>query len=457
MERDIKEAWHRMKREIGANAGRRSVAHSRLLAALGVLAACLALATGTGTVFATPSGPGLSVSPGEAAPGKTVTVKGSPEKNPYGPGDQIVIGYAQGDCSNGVTAINGATGTADGKGNISINVTIPTTDPGSYVLCVTDQSRGDTTPEPVPFQVLPAPSITISSPINSGQPITVTGKGFVSPDSTSGGGSIEITYGTGTSATGCENVGVAKVDAGTDGSFSTQFNAPAVTTDTPITVVAVEPQGSCGKTNPAPTAQGSAKGTIVAPVVAASIDVTGPVDSGAAVKVTGQHFQAGAQVQVLYGAQGSDGCATNVGTANVGADGTFTLNFAAPNESKDTHLTVAAVQPTGKCAQPTKKATKDLLVRGQSGGLPFPPQYCLIGLLLLLLLLLLLFLLFRGRRKDEPVTIEERDRVIANPNAPSGAPGSALVDRQIIARDARGKEVVIAEEVTTVSEDEELS
>ena len=159
MERDIKEAWHRMKREIGANAGRRSVAHSRLLAALGVLAACLALATGTGTVFATPSGPGLSVSPGEAAPGKTVTVKGSPEKNPYGPGDQIVIGYAQGDCSNGVTAINGATGTADGKGNISINVTIPTTDPS---------------PVPLPTSLVVKNGSKILSMISGGIPLPVS-------------------------------------------------------------------------------------------------------------------------------------------------------------------------------------------------------------------------------------------------------------------------------------------
>src|SRR5262249_4628033 len=130
---------------------------------------------------------------------------------------------------------------------------------------------------------------------------------------------------------------------------------------------------------------------------------------------------------------------------------------AAPKEDSDTHLTVTAVQPTGNCAQATTKATADLMVRKQSIGWPFPPQYCLIGLVLLLLVLLLLFLLFRGRRQDEPVTIEERDRVIANPNAPGGTGGAPLVDRQIIARDARGKEVVIAEEITTVSEDEELS
>lgn len=83
---------------------------------------------------------------------------------------------------------------------------------------------------------------------------------------------------------------------------------------------------------------------------------------------------------------------------------------------------------------------------------------CCIGALLLLLLLLLLFMVFRRRKQDEPVTIEERDRVVVNPNSPGGpggAGGSAMIDRQIIARDARGKEVVIAEEVTTVEEEEE--
>jgi hypothetical protein len=92
-------------------------------------------------------------------------------------------------------------------------------------------------------------------------------------------------------------------------------------------------------------------------------------------------------------------------------------------------------------------------------GIPIA-AYCVIGLLLLLLLLLLLFLLFRGRRKDQPEVIVERDRVVARPNArgaggPGGPSATALVDRQIVARGPRGKEVVIAEEVTTVEEAEE--
>lgn len=455
-----------MKRESGVNvAGRARVPHAsglpRVLAARATLAVCLAvclaLVGGVGTVLATPHGPGLSVTPGGATPGESVTVNGSPKDNGFSPGDKIVIGIGTTDCSGATTV---ATGTADGAGNVNISVTVPSTaTPGDHVLCVTDQTKGNGPPNQVPFRVLAPASITVSSPIASGGTVTVTGKGFL-PAGDPLGGPVAISYGTGTSATGCETVvsGSPAVNVGTDGSFTYTFNAPAVTTNTPITIIAVEPQGTCGKSNPGgPILQGKATGTINAPQVPASLTVSSPVDSGAAVTVSGKNYQPGAQVQVLYGPQGSDGCATNIGTANVGSDGGFNLQFAAPNESNDTHLTVAAVQPAGKCAQATTKATADLLVKKQSGLQFPPPQYCLIGLVLLLLLLLLLFLLFRGRRQDEPVTIEERDRVIANPSGQSGTGGAPLVDRQIIARDARGKEVVIAEEITTVSEDEELS
>lgn len=441
-----------MKNKIGAKTGARVRApgahrHIHWLAALATLAVCVALWGTTGIVFAGVRDYGLTVSPGKGPAGTTVTVSGGK----FGPGDHITIGIAQGNCSSGSTTISGASGTAGSDGSVSITVTVPNLAPGSYVICATDQETPGHDTNPPPFTVLAVPTITVSSPINSGQPVTVKGSGF---QKTGDGGSVDVSYSIGTDVTGCTTA-IQTVNPD-DGTFSITFNAPAVTSDTTITIVAVQPQGTCGKT-PGPTVQAKATGTVVAPVVPATINVDGPVNSGAATTVTGKHFQPGSQVQVLYGAQGSNGCANNIGTANVGSDGNFTLQFAAPNETKDTHLTVAAVQPSGRCEQATKKATADLLVHGQSSPFPFPPQYCLIGLLLLLLLLLLLFLLFRGRRKDEPVTIEERDRVVPNPNAPPGTPGSALVDRQIIARDAHGKEVVIAEEVTTVSEDEELS
>jgi hypothetical protein len=412
---------------------------------LSTLAVCLALWTATGTVFADVGDYGLKVSPGKGTPGTSVSVSGGQ----FGPGNQISIGYAQGSCANGVTSIAGATGTADGNGAVSISVSIPSLAPGTYVLCATDAQKPGHDTNPPSLTVLGQPTITVSSPINSSQPVTVTGQGF---QTTGQGGSVDVSYSLGTDVNGCTTA-VQTVNPD-NGSFTVTFNAPAVTADTPITIIAVQPQGTCGKT---PTVQAKAAGTVLAPVTPATVSVTSPANSGGTATVSGKNFQPGSQVQVSYGKQGSGGCATNLGTTSVGTNGSFSLQIAVPNESSDTHLDVTAAQPSGQCATATKKATADLLVKAQSSPFPFPPQYCLIGLLLLLLLLLLLFLLFRGNRKNQPVTIEERDRVVPNPNAPPGAPNSALVDRQIFARTGRGKEVLIAEEVTTVSEDEDMA
>jgi hypothetical protein len=76
----------------------------------------------------------------------------------------------------------------------------------------------------------------------------------------------------------------------------------------------------------------------------------------------------------------------------------------------------------------------------------------LLLLVLVLLLLLLLFLLLRWRDKQQPVTIEERDRVVVNANRQGGGTGTAQVERQIVARDARGNVTPIAEEVYTSQE-----
>jgi hypothetical protein len=448
-----------MKRDFIADMGGHQLARgprgrSGLIATVGVVFAFALCASFGGTAYASGPGPSptphdLTLTPGAGMSGATITATGSR----YGNGDQIIIGYTTtGNCS-AATPIPGATATADGGGNVSVSVVIPSgITPGDYTLCGNDQTTHENTPFQAPLTVLQAPTLTVTQPIVAGQPVTVTGANFLDPTAKFGG-TIDILYGTGTGSTGCTTAIQSGV-ASSSGSFTATFNAPMVTTSTPITIVAVEPTGTCGKSDSGgPTLQGTFTGTITVPV-APTLSITSPVDSGKAVSVTGKGFKSGDPIEVLYGAQGSNGCANSVATATADANGNFSTHFNAPVETSDTHLTVAAVQPKGACAQsPAIKLQKDMLVKGQQQTIPI--QYCLIGLLLLLLLLLLLFLLFRGRRKEEPVTIEERDTVVTPDRTGGQAGGQALVDRQIVARDARGKEYVIAEEVTTVQEDEE--
>lgn len=424
-------------------------------ARIGVLSALIAPALVlalVGTAFADGGGkPSISVNPGQGTTGTSVTVTG----DSLPPGDPIVIGYASGSCSGAVTPINGATGTTDSTGSVSVTFTWPASAAGEYVICATDQKTHSTHQSQQSFQVLPQPTITISGPVYSGQSVTVTGAHFL-PTGSQNGGSVDVLYGDG-GTNGCANsVGTATVNA--DGSFSFKFNAPNTDTNKTITIVAVQPQGTCGQTNPGPLLQAQANAT-VSP--AATIKVNDPITSGGQATVTGQHFlPAGSIVEVDYGlGKGANECATTAGTATVNPDGSFSVTFKVPSVNSDTPIAVVAVEPQGACAQPQLRAATAATIKAQPT--PFPwLQYCLIPLLLLLLLLLLLFLVFRRRKKEEPVTIEERDRVYVSPNAAgsgrSGAGGgTALIDRQIVARDARGKEVVIAEEVTTVEEEEE--
>lgn len=209
----------------------------------------------------------------------------------------------------------------------------------------------------------------------------------------------------------------------------------------------------------------------------ATITMPDSVETQAQVTVKGQNFlPAGSTVEVRYGKKGSNGCDTVAGTATVNQDGTFTVTFLAPFTTDDETITVTAVVPQGSCAGGfTLQAQRDLVVKAKAkvittpvptvtpaAGFPFFPTnpvmgvvYCLVGLLLLLLLLLLVLLLVRRRRKDEPVAIEEHDQVVVNSRGASGAgaAGNVQVQRQIVARDARGNVTPVAEEVYTSSED----
>jgi hypothetical protein len=410
---------------------------------IGALCGALLLVVMTASLaLATPiAQPTLSISPNSAPPGASVTVIG----NNFAPGTSIVIGYTQGDCTS-ATAITGASGTAGADGSVNITFVWPTTDAGAYYVCATDPNSHNSTRSKDPIQVVAPPTLTVSAPVYSGQPVTVTGAHFA-PSTANGGGSVDVSYG---GTDGCATpAGTATV--GSDGSFSVTFNAPHADSNTPITIVAVEPQGTCGKH---PVFQAKANAT-VSPLP--SISVSSPLNAGQNATVTGQNFlPAGAGISISYGASGSDGCATSLGSATAGADGSFSFTFKVPDVSSDKSVVIAATSPLSSCASPKLKATASATFKATKTTPP-PPflEYCLIGLLLLLLLLLLLFLIFRRRKEDEPVTIEERDRVFT-PSSGSGAPqGSAMIDRQIVARDRRGKEYVIAEEVTTVEEEEE--
>src|SRR5579875_958308 len=235
-----------------------------------------------------------------------------------------------------------------------------------------------------------------------------------------------------------------------------------------------------------------------------------PVASSAQVTVKGSNFLLGNAntVEILYGAQGTNGCATSAGTANVNSDGTFTFTFNAPFESQNTNLVVTAVEPAQTCTSgPTLSAQAPLQVQagsasgtptpggttgtatptpngstgnntptpaatstptggtstnGNGGGNPLGPiidlftkgpgiLYCLIGLLALLLLLLLLLLFARRRRQNQPATIQEQDSTTVNS---SGGAGQATVQRNIDAVDPRtGRRTRIAEEVTNFDEE----
>lgn len=221
-----------------------------------------------------------------------------------------------------------------------------------------------------------------------------------------------------------------------------------------------------------------------------AITINGPVQAGQPVQVSGKNFlPGGGTVEVLYGPDGSNGCANSQGTADVGSDGSFAFTFNAPFTSSNETIVVTAVEPQSTCGEsPVLQASANVQITAAAAATPtaaptattaaptatppgngtglvvWPPSgpwtvvYCLIGLLALLLLLLLLLLLARRRRKDEPEVIREQDRVVVAPNAAgaagAGQGGQATVQRDVYAQNPRtGQRTPIAEEVTSVQEE----
>ena len=92
--------------------------------------------------------PMVSITPGTAPAGASVVVTGTNFK----PGSSIVIGYTTGDCTTNVTAITGASATADGSGNVTVTFNWPATDTGTYYICATDPSSDTTVRSSGPLQ-----------------------------------------------------------------------------------------------------------------------------------------------------------------------------------------------------------------------------------------------------------------------------------------------------------------
>lgn len=447
---------HQGDKRSGPHGGLMTWRRVRSRVAVPALIAILAVLALTGPALAGGGGGagGFTISPTSGTAGTTVSLHGTnlPASTTY------TIGYTtSSDCSGTVTTIKGASGTTDGTGSVTISFQWPNTPKGSYYICAFDPT-GHGHRSANPFVSLGgAPSIKVTNPATAGQTVTVTGKGFLP-----GGGTVEVLYG---GSNGCAT-STGTTTVGADGTFTATFTAPFESTGTSITVAAVEPQGSCAQS---PTLHATAT-TIVEPASVTTptppppapnptISVSQPIQSNQPVTVTGHGFlPAGTTVEILYSTTSTSGCSTHVGTATSDASGNFTTQFTAPYELADTPITIAAVAPQGACGKSNPAPNLSATVSGTVKGSPPPiATYCVIGLILLLLLLLLLFLLFRRRKKDEPVTIEERDRVfVPDQSGAGGNPNAmAVVDRQIVARDAKGREVVIAEEVTTVEEDEE--
>lgn len=308
-----------------------------------------------------------------------------------------------------------------------------------------------------------SPTVTFtpgSGPV--GTHITFNGANFKSGDN------ITIGYSAGPCGTGVTSIAGASGSVGSDGNISIPFVWPPTDKGT-YYVCAVDTTNGQTYTSKT-TFQVLSKDP-------ATITMPDSVETQSPVTVQGANFlPAGSTVEVRYGKKGSNGCDTVAGTATVNQDGTFTVTFNAPFTSDDETITVTAVVPQGSCAGGyTLQAQRDLTIKAKakivptpvptatpSAGFPFLPTngvmavvYCLVGLLLLLLLLLLVLLLVRRRRKDEPVAIEEHDHVVVNSRGASGAgaAGNVQVQRQIVARDAKGNVTPVAEEVYTDSED----
>ncbi len=321
------------------------------------------------------------------------------------------------------------------------------------------------------------PGVTVSpasGPV--GTNVTLSGNGFHVGDN------ILVGYSTGNCSSSVITIAKASGAVGGDGKFTIPFVWPSTQIGS-YTLCAIDQTNN--------TSYPSATKFQVLSPNPPTITVNGPVTSGQPVQVTGANFlPGGGTAEVRYGSAGSNGCANDGATVTVNSDGSFTATFTAPYTAADTTIVVSAVEPQGSCGgSPVLQAQTNVSVKAAavpivtvtatttpvvsppappSQALPWPPTwppsgawtvvYCLIGLLLLLLLLLLIFLLVRRRRKDEPVTIEERDSVVINSSAASSAAGTAgmgrmTLQRDIIARDAKGRETPIAEEIYSTEEE----
>jgi hypothetical protein len=186
----------------------------------------------------------VSISPDSGPVGAHLTVTGEHFKA----GDPIQVGYTTADCTT-MTTIGGATGTTGHDGSFTIGVIWPNTQQGSFTVCAQDTATGKNYPSPNPYNVLSAaaPALTVSpQTIHSQDTVTVTGANFLPA-----GGSVEVLWGPqggGGAARGdiCAN-SIGK-PTNTGGKFALTFQAPYAGSDMPITVIAVSPAGSCGRT-----------------------------------------------------------------------------------------------------------------------------------------------------------------------------------------------------------------
>lgn|GEM_PF-3452580 len=93
---------------------------------------------------------------------------------------------------------------------------------------------------------------------------------------------------------------------------------------------------------------------------------------GGSVAITGSNwYPTGTQVEVLYGAQGSQGCDNQLAVLTSQSNGVVQGTFTAPNVTTATTITVAAISPQGSCSTaqgPTLRVVASLpLSPGPSG------------------------------------------------------------------------------------------
>ena len=178
------------------------------------------------------------------------------------------------------------------------------------------------------------------------------------------GDTITIGYTTGTCSPNVTTISGATGTVAGDGSINISFTWPATGTGD-FTLCAIDGSNAYPSSNKFHVTSANAP----------AITVTSPVNAGGQVTVKGTNFLLtnGGTVEVLYGPQGGNGCATSAGTTPINADGTFTLTFNAPQETQDTTVVVTAVVPQGSCSgSPTLVATQNLLIKAALSATPTP-------------------------------------------------------------------------------------